>query len=43
MILNQFLSWRRRSWRLVPSGSGEDVDDRRASAPLAMQVREAHR
>jgi RNA polymerase sigma-70 factor (sigma-E family) len=30
MILNQFLSWRRRSWRLVPSGTGEDVDDRRA-------------
>jgi RNA polymerase sigma-70 factor (sigma-E family) len=29
MVLNQFLSWRRRSWRLVPSGSGADVDHRR--------------
>jgi RNA polymerase sigma-70 factor (sigma-E family) len=28
MIVNQFLSWRRRSWRLVPSGAGTDVDDR---------------
>jgi DNA-directed RNA polymerase specialized sigma24 family protein len=29
MVVNQFLSWRRRSWRLVPSGAGIDVDDRR--------------
>jgi RNA polymerase sigma-70 factor (sigma-E family) len=28
MIVNEYLSWRRRSWRLVPSGAGTDVDDR---------------
>jgi RNA polymerase sigma-70 factor (sigma-E family) len=28
MLLNEFLSWRRRSWRLVPAGSGSDVDRR---------------
>jgi RNA polymerase sigma-70 factor (sigma-E family) len=28
MLLNEFLSWRRRSWRLVPSGLGSDVDHR---------------
>jgi RNA polymerase sigma-70 factor (sigma-E family) len=31
MILNEFLSWRRQSWRLVPSGRSSDVD--RRSAP----------
>jgi len=31
MILNEFLSWRRREWRLIPSGAGSDVD--RRSAP----------
>ncbi len=25
MIVNEFLSWRRRSWRLVPSGAGHDL------------------
>jgi RNA polymerase sigma factor (sigma-70 family) len=30
MIVNQFLSWRRGSWRDVPSGSGTDVEDRRS-------------
>jgi RNA polymerase sigma-70 factor (sigma-E family) len=25
MIVNEFLSWRRRSWRLVPSGTGVDM------------------
>jgi RNA polymerase sigma-70 factor (sigma-E family) len=29
MVVNQFLSSRRRSWRLVPSGAGVDVDTRR--------------
>src|SRR6185437_10047572 len=29
MVVNQFLSARRRSWRLVPSGTGADLDDRR--------------
>lgn len=28
MIVNEFVSWRRRSWRLVPAGRGRDVDDR---------------
>ena len=28
MILNEFLSSRRRTWWLVPAGSGTDVDDR---------------
>ena len=30
MIVNEFLSWRRRSWRLVPAGGGQDVGDRQA-------------
>jgi RNA polymerase sigma-70 factor (sigma-E family) len=25
MVLNEFLSWRRRSWRLIPAGSGQDL------------------
>jgi RNA polymerase sigma-70 factor (sigma-E family) len=28
MVVNEYLSWRRRSWRLIPGGSAEDVDDR---------------
>ena len=28
MVVNEYLSWRRRSWRLVPSGSGADIDQR---------------
>jgi RNA polymerase sigma-70 factor (sigma-E family) len=28
MIVNEYLSWRRRSWRLVPSGAGTDLDGR---------------
>lgn len=28
MIVNEYLSWRRRSWRLVPGGSAAEVDDR---------------
>jgi RNA polymerase sigma-70 factor (sigma-E family) len=28
MILNEFLDWRRREWRLIPSGAGSDVDHR---------------
>jgi RNA polymerase sigma-70 factor (sigma-E family) len=28
MIVNEFLSSRRRTWRLVPAGSGTDVDHR---------------
>jgi RNA polymerase sigma-70 factor (sigma-E family) len=27
MVVNEFISARRRSWRLVPSGQAEDVDD----------------
>jgi DNA-directed RNA polymerase specialized sigma24 family protein len=25
MVVNEFLSWRRRSWRLVPAGTGGDL------------------
>ena len=28
MIVNEYLSWRRRNWRLLPSGSAHEVDDR---------------
>ena len=28
MILNEFLRWRRREWRQIPSGAGSDVDQR---------------
>ena len=28
MVVNEYLSWRRRSWRLIPGGSGQEVDDR---------------
>ncbi|HEX3958431.1 MAG TPA: sigma factor [Trebonia sp.] len=28
MVLNEYLSWRRRSWRLIPGGAGQDVDTR---------------
>ena len=28
MILNEFLHWRRREWRQIPSGAGADVDHR---------------
>ena len=28
MIVNEYLSWRRRSWRLLPGGSAAEVDDR---------------
>ena len=28
MIVNEHLSWRRRSWRLLPTGSATDVADR---------------
>jgi RNA polymerase sigma-70 factor (sigma-E family) len=27
MVVNEYLSWRRRSWRSVPAGSAEDVGD----------------
>jgi len=28
MIVNEYLSWRRRSWRLLPRGSADEVDPR---------------
>jgi RNA polymerase sigma factor (sigma-70 family) len=28
MVLNEFLSWRRRSWRLIPVGGREAAPDR---------------
>lgn len=30
MILNEYLSWRRRSWGLLPNGTAVEVDDRLA-------------
>lgn len=30
MIVNEYLAWRRRSWRLVLSGSGSDIESPRA-------------
>lgn len=30
MVLNEYLSWRRRSWRLIPGGDAREVDDRQA-------------
>jgi RNA polymerase sigma-70 factor (sigma-E family) len=30
MILNEYLSWRRRSWRLLPVGAASDLDTRTA-------------
>lgn len=30
MILNEFLSWRRREWRLIPAGTASEVDHRSA-------------
>ena len=30
MILNEFLSWRRREWRLIPAGAASEVDHRSA-------------
>lgn len=28
MLVNEFLGWRRRSWRLVPAGSAREAADR---------------
>jgi len=28
MIVNEYLSWRRRNWRLLPTGTASDFDDR---------------
>ncbi len=30
MVVNEYLSWRRRSWRLIPGGTAQDVDNRLA-------------
>jgi len=35
MIVNEYLSWRRRSWRLVLSGAGTDLHGRPAPDPAA--------
>ena len=29
MIVNEYLSWRRKTWRILPAGTGAEVDDRR--------------
>ncbi len=28
MVVNEYLSWRRRSWRLLPGGSATEIDNR---------------
>ena len=28
MIVNEYLSWRRRNWRLLPKGTAVDIDER---------------
>ena len=28
MVVNEYLSWRRRSWRLIPFGAAHDIDRR---------------
>ncbi len=33
MVVNEFLSWRRRSWRLIPSGMGSHLTGRPAPDP----------
>jgi RNA polymerase sigma-70 factor (sigma-E family) len=33
MIVNEYLSWRRRSWRLVPAGAGTDIPGRSTPDP----------
>ena len=35
MIVNEYLSWRRRSWRLVLSGAGTDLTGRSVPDPAA--------
>jgi RNA polymerase sigma-70 factor (sigma-E family) len=42
MIVNEFLSWRRRSWRLVFVGRGLDVGDRPSQDHLAQDHAVAH-
>ena len=35
MVVNEFLSWRRRSWRMVPAGAGTDLDSPPLPDPAA--------
>ena len=35
MIVNEYLSWRRRWWRLVPAGAGADLDGLATPDPAA--------
>ena len=42
MIVNEFLSWRRRSWRLVLVGRGLDVGDRLSRDHLSQDHAVAH-
>jgi RNA polymerase sigma-70 factor (sigma-E family) len=35
MVVNEYLSWRRRSWRLLPHGTADDVDGRASSGRAA--------
>ena len=38
MVVNEFLSWRRRSWRVVLSGDGADMDPPPTRDPVADYV-----
>ena len=35
MVVNEYLSWRRRSWRLLPAGAGTDIPGRPTPDPAA--------
>ena len=39
MVVNEYLSWRRRSWRLIPSGMSSHIDQ----PPLARPCRRIRR
>ena len=36
MVVNEFLSWRRRSWRMVPAGAGSDLGGPAMPDPAAV-------
>jgi RNA polymerase sigma-70 factor (sigma-E family) len=33
MVVNEYLSWRRRSWRLIPSGTSSQLTERASADP----------
>jgi RNA polymerase sigma-70 factor (sigma-E family) len=38
MIVNEYLSWRRRSWRVIPAGAGTQVDSAATPDPAVGYV-----